>query len=249
MRHVILAVLGVPLLFSDAAYLHAEDDEGKLELVCESASHPPALADKRARSERQVLDEYGGASREWWFRACHGVVVKEFCRDKKIFNQGQPDAPTDLEQRLNEEALWLRILGQAPLPKLSRTDEADAEVEEAYRFLWRPSFFSPPTVIVVHRSGDKLGFYATQFCWPRQKVRELTEAEWKKILGFLEESKFWTMPTFGGSSGLDGGQWLLEGYSDKRYHVVDRWSPLGTPLGELGKYLLGLSEFKPYVIH
>ncbi len=237
------ALLWVSIFMLDTTAVHAEGDE-----VCRDAQPPETVIHADGGRDREVL-EYGQGSLEWWFKACHSVVVKQFCTDKGFFSGGQGDA-SDLDERLREEAIWLRVLYQAPLPKLDKLERIEeTRVDEAYRFLWRPSFFSPPTVVRVHRSGDKFRYYATQFCWPREKWRDLTKAEWETILGLLEEAKFWALPTFGGHAGLDGGYWLFEGYADKKYHVVDRWSPLGTPLGKLGKYLLELSEFKPHVIH
>jgi len=229
-------LLCAPFLAFNLAAAHAEADQ-----VCIDAEPTETVQIQSSDGVREE-QEYTQGTLEWWFEGCYGVVVKQFCRPRDTFRLSQSEG-IDLEK----EAIWLRVLGQAPLPKLNHLKEPDEKVDEAYRFLWRPTFFSSPTVITVSRSGDKRAFYASQFCNQRHTSRTLTVEEWNKIKGLLDEAQFWTLPKIGGSSGLDGGDWLIEGYSDPRYHVVSRWSPNG-PLRKFGTYLLELSGFDPPVI-
>jgi hypothetical protein len=72
--------------------------------------------------------------------------------------------------------------------------------------------------------------------------RELSRAETKQLARRLNKAGFWDMPSSEHSAGLDGSQAVLEGTRAGRYHVVDRWSPHGTPYAVLVEFLLGLAH-------
>src|SRR5262249_14163752 len=119
-----------------------------------------------------------------------------------------------------------------------------------YRFLDLPSFSEPTVVRLVEADGfwravckrtDGQGGYS-----PGKLVgngeRELSRAEAKQLSRLLERVGVWEMPSFGEGFGKDGTRCVLEGVQAGRYHVVDRWSPCGTPYAELVEFLLGLSR-------
>ena len=54
----------------------------------------------------------------------------------------------------------------------------------------------------------------------------------------LEHTEFWLMPTENPSTMFDGAQWIMEGYREGRYHVVDRQSPDPSAYADAGLYLL-----------
>lgn len=209
---------------------------------CSDPEPPDTVQTMGAHGVESETQEYTQGSPEWWFEKCHGVIVKKFCRPKNFFSVGQTQFDDVNMGGLGPYAQWLRIMNYQPFSAL--VDKYD----EAYRFFWWPSFFSPPTVILITSKGDDRRFTGSQFCIGNRKERPLTDEEWTKVHSLLADAKFWTLPARGGGSGLDGGEWLFEGYENKRYHVVKRWSPLGTPLATFGKYLLELSEFDPPVI-
>jgi hypothetical protein len=103
---------------------------------------------------------------------------------------------------------------------------------EQYRFLWLRSFDKPIAIRAFRdASGAKLRVVRLN-CEggvdgriDYERVFNLTDEEWKKLLKALEHTSFWTMPTKESVFGLDGADWILEGRSAERYHCVVRWSP------------------------
>lgn len=63
--------------------------------------------------------------------------------------------------------------------------------------------------------------------------KPMTESEWNHIKSAIDEACFWTMPAaLNNRRGLDGTDWLLEGYkstpeacTNRDYHFVFRWTP------------------------
>ncbi|MHC5854753.1 hypothetical protein [Nostoc sp.] len=66
-----------------------------------------------------------------------------------------------------------------------------------------------------------------------------------RIRQLLDCAEFWEMPSFESSGGLDGERAVLEGVRAGRYHVVDRWSPRGTPYAKLVEFFLKLTLRSP----
>jgi hypothetical protein len=81
----------------------------------------------------------------------------------------------------------------------------------------------------------------------------------QKVLDQIQDLGFWSMPTEEPPSAphtsgtkneastvalppLDGARWILEGVSDGRYHVVDRWSPGNDSYAQLCLYFLKLGK-------
>ena len=120
----------------------------------------------------------------------------------------------------------LKAMNELPLASL--VDE-----DETYRFLWLRSFHRP-VMIHVWRAGDRYfsvvkrlngrGGYAPgtfDLYW----ARSLSVNDWDAFMLHLEHSQYWAMPTRNTLMAEDGAQWILEGYREGRYHVVDRQSP------------------------
>lgn len=75
-------------------------------------------------------------------------------------------------------------------------------------------------------------------------TRDVDAAEIQHVLELIDAMGFWQMPAQDEVAGMDGAQWILEGYRHGAYHVIDRWSPTKGLLRELGLYLaLTLSKF------
>ena len=122
--------------------------------------------------------------------------------------------------------------------------------DETYRFLWLRSFHHPVS-IHVSRTGDHYFMNVTQLSglvghepgtldvnWGRA----ISEDDWDRFLMYLERSTFWTMPTRDGVLANDGAQWIMEGYREGRYHVVDRQSPGPDAYADACLYLLRQSS-------
>jgi hypothetical protein len=56
-------------------------------------------------------------------------------------------------------------------------------------------------------------------------ARSLSENDWDAFVMHLEHSEYWSMSTKDDRMLTDGAQWIMEGYREGRYHVVDRQSP------------------------
>ena len=70
----------------------------------------------------------------------------------------------------------------------------------------------------------------------------LSKVEVGKLLETIAENDFWSLPRTGGEIGLDGAQWIIEGVSDGKYHVVERWSPDEGNVRGIGLYFLKMSS-------
>ena len=74
--------------------------------------------------------------------------------------------------------------------------------------------------------------------------RKLTLNDWYGFNEKIEEIKFWEMKTLDDEfDGLDGASWILEGFN-KKYHLVDRWSPMGSSFQKCCEYLISLTDLK-----
>jgi hypothetical protein len=120
-----------------------------------------------------------------------------------------------------------------------------------YRLLFLPTFGHPVVVrlteaagggwrVVCKRSDGRGGYGPGPLV--SQQERDLLPAEARQLGRLLEGAGFWVTPSFKETEGLDGSQAVLEGVCEGRYHVVDRWSPRGTPYAELVQFLLKLGR-------
>jgi hypothetical protein len=123
-----------------------------------------------------------------------------------------------------------------------------ADRPTVYRLLFLPTFERPVMVrlteaertwrVVCKRSDGRGGYGPGPLL--SEEERDLSPAEAKQFGTLLSGAAFWDMPSFDKTAGLDGSQAVLEGVSEGRYHVVDRWSPRGTPYAKLVEFLLKL---------
>jgi hypothetical protein len=106
---------------------------------------------------------------------------------------------------------------------------------ERYRFAWIPTFH-PSVVVRAEHDGRSSRLIARILSGAggydpgtvvRDTVVSLQSTEWVELQAAIEKSSFWAAPQVPPDSllGLDGSRWILEGYREGRYHVVDRWSP------------------------
>jgi hypothetical protein len=123
-----------------------------------------------------------------------------------------------------------------------------ADQTAVYRLLFLPTFQRPVVVRLIEADGTwrvvrkcshGRGGYGPGPLMNEEK-RELTSDEVKQLGVRLSKVEFWDMPSIDKGMGLDGSQAVLEGVREGRYHVVDRWSPRGTPYAKLVEFLLKL---------
>src|SRR5229473_4417770 len=126
----------------------------------------------------------------------------------------------------------LKILKEPSLYAQSKTTE-----KQSYRFLWMRSFHELVSIrfdlqsdgkamITVKKGTGTAEAFSTQLA--RGYRRMLTQEQSKWFLDEVRQSDFWNLvghqdPDDDGVS--DGARWVIEGTKDRRYHVVDRWSP------------------------
>ncbi len=146
------------------------------------------------------------------------------------------------EFRIDWYSMHLLAMNEAALPSLVKE-------EESYRFLWLRSFHHP-IAIHVWRSGSKQFIVAKRLSGaggykPRtlniNNTRQLSDDEWSELMMHLEDSRFWQMSTADDRMSNDGAQWILEGYRQGRYHLVDRQCPDLGGYREACLYLLRIS--------
>jgi hypothetical protein len=120
----------------------------------------------------------------------------------------------------------LEAMNERPLAALQSEDES-------YRFLWLRTFHKPVAIhvwragerhfIIVKRlngrGGDDPGGF--DLYW----AHSLSADEWNAFMLHLEHAEYWLMPTEEERMLFDGAQWIMEGYREGRYHVVDRKTP------------------------
>jgi hypothetical protein len=118
---------------------------------------------------------------------------------------------------------------------------------ETYRFIWSSSFDGTEIYRVEKKSktfkaivkifgyNDTIGKY-TEF--------NISKEVWNNITDSLNAISFWTYPSSIDRKGLDGASWSLEGYkpikdkcTQKKYHMVGRWSPIDTQFISICKLL------------
>lgn len=108
--------------------------------------------------------------------------------------------------------------------------------KEVFRFVWNGSFDAPLVVRIEKKSEDYKLF------WQLSKLKRdgysrivivesksINKKNWDDLIILINKANFWNFRSGGGGCGFDGGEWNLEGVDSKRYQIVARWSPDGSP--------------------
>jgi len=139
-------------------------------------------------------------------------------------------AGTSLADREGWYGSQLRAAGEHPLC------QSPEQAQVVYRLTWIPSFH-PSVIVCIERTSVGYQLRAKTLSGAggydpghlaRDTVSSLAGTDLATLARLLAAARFWQLPTTplpDGMIGLDGAQWMLEGLSDGRYHVVDRWSP------------------------
>lgn len=121
-----------------------------------------------------------------------------------------------------------------------------SENERTYRITVLLAFSAPESVTlqVIGDGSGLLNVRATDRHRGLLAIDNATTISVKKAAAFtasLNRLQFWQLPTESPQLGFDGAEWILEGVQDGVYHVVVRWCPGKTPIGEVGRNLLDLA--------
>ncbi len=121
---------------------------------------------------------------------------------------------------------------------------ANDPASHSYRFLWLRTF-DHPIAVRVELKPDGTGILTTKVAsgcggyrpgvLTQNTSRALTPTEVSLLLSQVEKVGFWTAPNpLNDQRGTDGAQWIIEGVRDRKYHVIDRWTPNDGAARDLG---------------
>lgn len=173
---------------------------------------------------------------------CTAVEPGQYFPVRTFTKQEEPPDRDDFVQRWYGKHLCAMAEG----PMTGR------KVDEAYRFLWLRSFHHPISVRIETAAGkatlvavelDGRGGYEPGAV-ERRKTRTLDTGEWRSLVAAVAGGGFWEMPTIDpkDENGLDGAEWIIEGYRSGTYHVVDRWDG-PAPVRAAGEAFLRAARF------
>jgi hypothetical protein len=121
-----------------------------------------------------------------------------------------------------------------------------------FRFLWLRTFHHPVAIRVQHLGSSTL-LHAIELDGnggdlPGGKLRHrdmaLTAGQWAQLQAQVERAGFWKLTAVQSNMGLDGSQWIVEGYRKSHYHIVDRWTPKDGDFRKLGLLFLRLTGWE-----
>ncbi|BDD03883.1 tetratricopeptide repeat protein [Aureibacter tunicatorum] len=128
---------------------------------------------------------------------------------------------------------------------------SDSLPTKIYRFTYLRTFHNPIVIRIENDNGDisiywKVSDGAGGYDPGKiitNKSKELTAKDWKRIEDEINSIKFWSLPTAEKELlGTDGSQWILEGKTLGKYHVVDRWC--GGKISSVCKELIELTDIE-----
>ena len=129
----------------------------------------------------------------------------------------------------------------------------DSSQNEVYRFTWLRTFHNP-VAIRIQKNADGYVLY-----WKLSngaggykpgiliidKQRVLDRKTWDEFLDKINQIDFWNLQLKRDARGTDGSQWILEGKSKNKYHVVSKWTPhKGNTYYDCCNFLLSLTDLK-----
>ena len=123
--------------------------------------------------------------------------------------------------------------------------------KEVYRFLWLRTFDNPISIRIEKENSKytltwKLcdgagGYYPGKMTI--NKAKSIDKKTWDQFHTLIKKSDFWHLPTTDVEfPGTDGSEWILEGFENKNYHVVDRWTPRGGKFYYCCNFLINLTD-------
>jgi len=130
---------------------------------------------------------------------------------------------------------------------------ADKSENEIYRFTWLRTFHNP-IAIRIEKHGDEYilywklsngagGYDPGELTIDKQKT--LDKKTWQEFIERLNQADFWNLSSKEVNFGKDGSEWILEGQTESKYQVVDRWSPeVNSKYYQCCDFLLSLTDLK-----
>lgn len=156
------------------------------------------------------------------------IVLSFLCPLISVLTQGAPKPLVEVPSKLQAEA-FAKMLGQLHEPQLSElANDVNAEI---YRVLIFPTWGNSISVR-VQRQGDLYSLSARrldgQAGYDAGKLVESKDidlnAEGSKALEVLIKNlNFFQFPVEDKVQGFDGDEWMIEGVSQGKYHIAERW--------------------------
>lgn len=136
------------------------------------------------------------------------------------------------------------------------------EDAETYRFVWLRTWHDNIAVRIFRRAG-RYGLEAVVLDHDqipkhphdgmaghrpgkiiKRVTKELSLAQWSRLVAALHQKPFWTMKTgVGDLIGIDGAEWIVEARREGRYHVVARYAG-ADGLSDIGDVFLELASLQ-----
>jgi hypothetical protein len=126
-----------------------------------------------------------------------------------------------------EEDEFLRAMNEPAFMQLGMGNR------DVYRFIWLRTFHRPISIRVeAHDNGYTLvakeldgrgGYEPGMVC--KNISRPITCEARSNFLSLLNKAHYWELSNGSDVLVLDGAFWILEGYHNSEYHVVNRWCP------------------------
>ncbi len=141
----------------------------------------------------------------------------------------EPDTTTEASYLTAQFIRYLTALQEPPFKEWVK----EAQVQKAYRFTCLPTF-AAPLIIKAWRQGDDIqalaklgsgwgGFEAGQI---GQMIRwVMSPKDWGRLNKAVKKTMFWIAPSWLKKSGLDGENWIFEGWDAPRYKGLRAWTP------------------------
>jgi hypothetical protein len=150
------------------------------------------------------------------------------------------DNPRSDQSRSDWYSNDLKALQEPSLLQLAKNSSL-----ESYRFVWLRTFHHP-VIVRLDLAPDGTGQLTTKVSsgaggydpghLVENKARPVTREATERFLTKVKQEQFWKLPSYEtpATVGCDGSQWIIEGFKDGKYHVIDRWTPSKGPVHALG---------------
>lgn len=106
----------------------------------------------------------------------------------------------------NKEIYRYTNIGTWSAPYSYRIEKSDSEI-----------------IIIKKRSNGQGGYDPGLLV--EDETKYITEEDFNELIDNLNKIYFWSLPTHDDQIGLDGAEWIIEGYKNGTYHFVTRWTP------------------------
>lgn len=130
------------------------------------------------------------------------------------------------------------------------SEEDTLQFKTKFRLSYIPTYNNTASIISIEQIKRKVTVTYIQcsieqdgsFKLMNTIIKEYGIQEWGDFLVKIRDAMFWHLNTNSIDAGLDGSQWLVEGFDrmQNRKHKVYTWAPDGS-FAEIGKYLFRLS--------